>query len=106
MNRYLVYALALAAALIATAVAEAADNNLTGRERDAAMAACAQTHDTCLQSCNAAYPGGNVVGRGFNISCTNGCDQAYAACTKSLNLKATVNPNNGKNTNRPGSIAP
>ena len=52
---------------------------VSGRDRDNILAACAQTYDTCIQFCNAAYPTGTY--------CANNCDGAYASCINSVNLK-------------------
>jgi hypothetical protein len=60
---------------------------VSGRDRDNILAACAQTHDTCLQSCNAAYPAGNIIREGDYRLCQDRCNSAYSSCIGSVNLK-------------------
>jgi hypothetical protein len=62
---------------------------LTNSERDSASAACAQSHDTCLQSCNAAHGANNVLADVFRADCQNGCTTSYSQCMKSIDLSAT-----------------
>jgi hypothetical protein len=68
---------------------------VSGRDRANILAACEQTHDTCLQSCNAAHGSKtSLFGRADYIQCTTGCDSALSACNKSVDLKATPIPAN------------
>jgi hypothetical protein len=70
--------------MVLTSFANAAQ--ISPRDRDNALAACDQTHDTCLQSCNAAYPaGGGFLKEADLLLCQNGCTSAYSACTASVN---------------------
>ena len=80
--------------VFAAAVSSAQAATISGRDRDNVLAACAQSHDTCLQSCNAAYPGTNVLAQGLRTNCQNGCNGSYSACINSVNLKATPIPQN------------
>lgn len=73
---------------------------VSGPERDSIRAACEQTHDTCLQSCNAAYPGTNVLAQGLRTDCQNRCTGALIQCNKSVDLKATPLPQNSLPGNR------
>ncbi len=70
-----------------THTAEAAQ--IGGRDRDNILAACAQTHDTCLQSCNAAHPAnGNIIRDADNRICGDGCNAAYSKCINSVNFQS------------------
>jgi hypothetical protein len=80
--------LALAALCAAIGTAHALDS----REAENAKAACAQTHDTCLQACNAAYPGTNVLAQGLRTNCQNQCNSAAFECNNSVDLKSTAIP--------------
>lgn len=74
---------------IAVFICPSSAAQVSGRDRDNILAACAQTHDTCLQSCNAAYPAGNSIREGDNRLCQDRCSSAYASCINSVNLKVT-----------------
>jgi hypothetical protein len=94
----------LAGALLAVAIAAlpglASAATVSGADRENIRAACAQTHDTCLQSCNAAYPGTNVLAQGLRTDCQNSCNSALFACNKSVDLKATPVPQSALPANR------
>ena len=91
--------------VVLTPFADAAQ--ISPHDRENILAACAQTHDTCLQSCNAGHP----VGGGFTSDvdlqlCWGGCNGAYYACTASVDRKRSIIKDKTKNLDNLQNLTP
>lgn len=83
--------LAAVAALASTIAwgALAADND-SKPDRSSIVYACDATHNACLEACQGANSGVNVLSRGLRLACENKCTEAYAQCINSASLAGST----------------
>lgn len=95
------FGLIAALAMLAAGSAQAADND-SKPDKSSIVFACDATHNACLDACQRANNGVNVLSRGDRDACETRCTEIYAQCLNSANAAAS---GKAPQSSRPGAVA-